>query len=545
MYQRRFANVRKLASFAVLCLTTGFGQLRAADLINVAQISFDGVGGQVTLPSNLVRVHRAIPTPRTLFVQKMASRDVAEIGDFVDFTIQIKNVSSGNFVGVMLHDQLPFGFVYQRSSTRLNGKRVPDPSGVGGTELRFNIGPLPAGQFVTLTYRTLVGVDAFHGDGINRAQARNLVGPAAESNLASVQVQLRSGIFTNRGVIIGKVFVDLNRNRIQDDKEPGVPGVRLYLEDGSYVITDSEGRYSFYGVLERTHVVKLDRTTIPHHVHLESLNNRNAGDGGSVFAEMKGAELLKVNFAIIDASPEALDQINQIRDATAAKEKGEVESNLKSDLNRNGPQPLAADPRSLPSSGLIAPGVGVQPTSQDRTESSDSFILGGSRLAAPSGGAGVGLHGFSSLAPASAPIVPSPVLNPPNPAAASIPSVSLEQEIQAQASGSAFGFVDLKDHDTLPMAQTTVRVKGVLGAKISLRVNGREVPDSRIGKRVTLTDRNIEAIEFIGVELQPGENKLELSQWDQSGLRCLTMPWRMERLLLVSWWNWSIKMVSG
>src|SRR5207237_177204 len=143
-------------------------------------------------------------------------------------------------------------------------------------------------------------------------------------------------------------------------------------------------------------------------------------------------------------------------------------------LNRDGPQPLAADPRSLPSSGLITPGVGVQPTTQDRTQSSDSFILGGSHLEMPPAGPGVGMRGFSSVAPSSTSLVPSPVLNPPNPLAASLSGVPLEQAIEAQPGAESFGFVELKDNDTLPMAQTTVRVVGVLGGRILLKVNGHE-----------------------------------------------------------------------
>ena len=519
MHQRGFATVQTVARYFLIYVTVALTPVRAADVINVANISFDGEGGLVTLPSNLVRVRRALPTPRGLFVHKTASRDVAEPGDFVDFTIQIKNVSQGDFAGVVLHDQLPFGFVYQRGSSRLDLKRTRDPTGTGGTDLHFTIGQVLVGQTVTLTYRVLVGVGAFNGDGTNRAQAHNTIGLPAESNLASVHVELRPGVFTNRGVIIGKVFVDLNGNRIQDKGERGVPGVRIYLEDGSYVITDSEGKYSFYGVLKRTHVVKLDRTTIPPQARLESLNTRNARDGGSAFAEMRGAEMVKVNFAIVDATPEILAQIDELRDATEAKEKGEVDATLRRDLDRDGPQPLAADPKSLPSSGIIAPGVGVQATTQDRTESSDSFILGGnSRPAFPAGGAGVGLHGFSSSAiPTPGPVVPNPVLQPPNPIAASLPGVPLEQVVQTQAREGTPGFIDLKDHDTLPMAQTTIRVKGVLGGTISLLVNGREVPQSRIGKRVTVADRGIEATEFVGVELRPGDNRLEVLQRDQFG----------------------------
>ena len=71
------------------------------------------------------------------------------------------------------------------------------------------------------------------------------------------------GVFSDRGFILGKVFLDCNANGLQDRGEPGVPGVRLFLEDGTFVITDGEGKYSFYGIPNRTHVLKVDRTTLP------------------------------------------------------------------------------------------------------------------------------------------------------------------------------------------------------------------------------------------------------------------------------------------
>ena len=40
-------------------------------------------------------------------------------------------------------------------------------------------------------------------------------------------------------------------------------GVRIFLQDGSYVISDSEGKYSFAGLAARTHVIKVDRPTLP------------------------------------------------------------------------------------------------------------------------------------------------------------------------------------------------------------------------------------------------------------------------------------------
>ena len=517
MYQPSFANVRTLALVLLLLAVGSFAPARASDVVNTATVSFVGPEGAITLPTNLVRAVGIDPVPEggTLFVQKTASRDTAEIGEFVDFTVTVKNVSPVALRQVVIEDGLPFGFVFQRATASIDGVKTSDPQGGGGPSLSFPVGSLDPGRTVTVTYRTRVGVDAPHGDGINRAQATTQTTPAATSNIASVRVILRSGVFTNRGVIFGKVFVDKNQNRVQDAGEVGIPGVRLYTEDGSYAVTDAEGKYSFYGILPRTHVVKLDPLTLPPGAVLEPLNTRNAGDGGSVFAEMKGAEMRKVNFAIANGFDEIMNYVTKMRTAAEANAAGEVTSNLKNSLNRNGPQQLAVDPRSLPSSGLIYPGVSVQPTTQDRTQSADSFVLGGGpQIQIPTMSGNASMRGFSSIAPGpGATSSPSDILNAP---LQMQPSVSLEQAATDKA-GEPFGFIDLKEHDTLPMTQTTVRVKSVVGAKVSLRVNGHEIPDSRIGKRLTLGTQGVEATEYIGVQLQPGENTLELVQIDQFG----------------------------
>jgi uncharacterized repeat protein (TIGR01451 family) len=211
-----------------------------------------------------------IPVDRTgdntvgLFVQKLASRRMAEIGDFVDYTVRVRNVSGRTLADVTLDDQLPHGFAFEPESARLNGRQsLRSASGDRGPRVKLSLGELKVDEIATVTYRTRVGVSAPQGDGINRAQARNQGEPRVQSNVASVRVQLQEGGFTTRGIIFGKVFVDVNGSRIQDAGEPGIPGVRLFIEDGSYVITDAEGKYSFYGISPRSHVLKLDKITLP------------------------------------------------------------------------------------------------------------------------------------------------------------------------------------------------------------------------------------------------------------------------------------------
>ena len=57
--------------------------------------------------------------------------------------------------------------------------------------------------------------------------------------------------------VVGKVYNDCNRNGIQDKGELGVPGVRLYMENGSYVITDREGKYDFTAYRQKPMYLKL------------------------------------------------------------------------------------------------------------------------------------------------------------------------------------------------------------------------------------------------------------------------------------------------
>ena len=79
------------------------------------------------------------------------------------------------------------------------------------------------------------------------------------------------------------------------------------------------------------------------------------------------------------------------------------------------------------------------------------------------------------------------------------------------------GFIDLKDGDILPIAQSTVRVKGSSVSDLKLLVNGEPIDESRIGKKVIVADQKLEAREYIGIPFKPGKNRLELIQTDSFG----------------------------
>ena len=460
---------------------------------------------QVTLLGG--NVHIDVPADnhldpgKGLFVQKSASRTEGEIGDFVEYSVDVKNVSGGPLTNVRLMDILPAGFIYKKGSAMLGGVAIADPVFKGSAHFEVVIPSIADGAVVTLKYRTQIGPGALQGDGINRAQAFATGPPKLVSNVATVKVKLVKGVFTDKSVVIGKVFVDVNHNRIQDEGEPGIPGVRLYVEDGTYSITDSEGKYSIYGLSPKAHVLKVDRTTMPHGSKLEVLNTRNAEYAETLFLDLKRYEMHKANFAEGSASQEVLDEVKR-RSAKGEVVAPELDRTLKDQLSPDGAIVVPPDPRGLPASGIVggapeaapAPAL-TQPVAPKKVEPTNAPVIFTPVL--PEGT----LNSGNSVLPA---------FNDPT-----LPYARLENAITNL--DNKLGFMDLKDKDTLPVAQTTIRVKGNSAGKIVLKVNGAEVPKSFLGKRVENPAKQIQALEYIGVGLKPGNNTLELSLTDPFG----------------------------
>jgi len=49
-------------------------------------------------------------------------------------------------------------------------------------------------------------------------------------------------VFSDQGIIFGKIFIDSDENRLQNDGEWPVGDIKLFLEDGTWVITDENGQ---------------------------------------------------------------------------------------------------------------------------------------------------------------------------------------------------------------------------------------------------------------------------------------------------------------
>lgn len=491
----------------------------------------DGVTGAVQID---VPVDGA--APGGLFVQKVASRRTAEIADVVDYEIRVRNATGSPLAAASVRDTLPRGFGLVQGSAKRDGAAIANPTGAPGPALTFPIGPLAPDAETRFTYRVRIGAGVSSGENRNRALATGttLFGPIT-SNTAVATVRVSAGVLTERGIIFGKVFIDSNKNRVQDEKigtEVGIPGVRVWIEDGTFAITDSDGKYSIYGLSARTHVVKTDPQTLPAGTVLSPLTVRHGGRGDSAFADLQKGELHKVNFAVIDATPALLAQIEKRR-AAGDPFGAEVSGTLQTDLRRT-TDDVTPDSRSLPSTGTVgasgAIGTLSAPASTFDTlnprangivntspngNNATTFDAGGN-VFVPRTPGNTAAFPFgdtdrspgSLLPPGAQNGAPKTAIGPDDLAGfeASLKGLTNELAILSPSNGE----VTASD-------QVNIRLKGLGGADFVLRVNGAEIPPSRIGARLSDAERNLQALEYVGVQLKAGQNLIEAAQKDGFG----------------------------
>jgi large repetitive protein len=258
-------------------------------------------------------VHNHIPldpfSSARLFVTKSVNQRTAEIGDSVEYTVSVVSPDAP-LTNVDLTDRLPIGFRLIPNTVRVDGASAIDPVN-SGSQMTFRLGNLVQNVPVRVQYRIRIGVGAQIGDGVNRASA-SVVG-GVSSNIAQAVVKVTGGVFTSDGCVVGKVFVDCNKNHLQDAGELGIPGVRFYMEDGTYLISDREGKYSYRGLSNGTHVLKVDPRTLPEGSRMTTFSNKNVGDAESVLIDMRSGELFRADFVEGSCKPGILSEVEKRR----------------------------------------------------------------------------------------------------------------------------------------------------------------------------------------------------------------------------------------
>ncbi|MGX8219770.1 hypothetical protein ACWS81_03190 [Psychrobacter celer] len=434
-----------------------------------------------------------------LVVTKESDVKSAELGDYVSYTINITNNGNATAYDVQLKDALPRGFDYVENSVRVSPTTDIDINQAQTTEFKadgkyqvLNLGNMANGESKKITYRVLVGASSLGGDGINRAiaVANNEQGQSLVSREAQWKIDVERGVMNTDGIIIGKVYHDINRDGIQqkEDGELGVAGVRIYMENGNFIVTDPEGKYNFYGVSAKTHVLKVDSTTIPRETELVTQSNRNAGDAGSRFVDLKYGELHRADFAIVGGMGDSTERLNAeliARSKSVSAKNDTLEQAVKTALTLE-PNYDADTTDNVDASGCNING------DLDLGNNCDSAIVND-------------MIGDATNRVDMAVTTVAP------------PAEKELEEYLKEVANNNVTFINLNEGQQLSTYKQMVQVQAPLGSIFTLYANGKAISEQQVGKTAEQEKQNVMAFDYYAVDLKRGSNTLRGVATDVTG----------------------------
>lgn len=237
------------------------------------------------------------PKIGSFWLSKRAGKNLVSAGEYLGYELNLENKDTeGTVFSPVLIDKLPHGFRYQKGSALVNGTTVPDPAvSSDGVTMTFTLADIPAATSVSIRYTAAIGAGAQTGAAINTAVAT--AANSVRSNVAKATVQVQEPFMKSRNIIMGRVVVGACSENAEDMKK-GMGGVGIYLEDGTFVISDKLGMFHFEGVRSGTHVVQLDLDSIPEGYKILPCeqNSRFAGRAYSQFVDMQGGTMWRTDF---------------------------------------------------------------------------------------------------------------------------------------------------------------------------------------------------------------------------------------------------------
>ncbi len=237
------------------------------------------------------------PLASTLFLQKSTVTTIAAPGDFVRYELVIENTATVSTApGVQIIDSFPPAMRFVPGSVLQDGVAAADPMLDSNTlQLVFAVGQLAAGQQVRVSYVVEIVGGSRNEELVNTAVASDANGLV--SNQSQALIRLTEDLFRSSSTLIGRVVeAECSSSSVAEDR--GVEGVRVYLEDGRYAVTDAGGRFHFEGLPPGGHVAQLDPQTVPDYFTASACDSaaRFAGRADSQFVETTRGSLTRADF---------------------------------------------------------------------------------------------------------------------------------------------------------------------------------------------------------------------------------------------------------
>ncbi|MDH3626291.1 MAG: DUF11 domain-containing protein [Acidobacteriota bacterium] len=421
--------------------------------------------------------------PPVLQLTKSANRSSATVGDSVIYSLVAAH--SGTVLDLdntVVVDRLPPTLRYLRGSTTIDGVSAPDPiTAEKGRLLTFGLGLLQPGDGRLVRYATVVAAGAVRGEAINQAhlEAMTPAGSLVVSDQATAAVRLTPGPFRREAQLVGRVFVDDDSDGVPDDGEPGVPGALVTMEDGRGALTDVSGRWSITGVDPGLHVVRIDPATLPSSIIPTIGGTQWVGDAGTRFVEARASTLV---IADLPVGPPLSPR------CSITAEPISYTLPLAIFQDSRGRYDSAAD-RHLQALARLVDDAGVSSDRSMAVKCGDDSVR--QRMAREISAA---LNVVRRIRDS------RPEENRPKSFEQTLRTVKPVAQILSPLEG------DVADRTRIDI---DVIVPTESGSE--LRVNGGLVPERRVGTRSELPSRGLIAMRYVGVELRPGDNVIELN----------------------------------
>ena len=260
------------------------------------------------------------PVSVGVFVSKQASKDLVALGDFLKYEITLENTNlTAQALDVVLTDILPQGFRLVPESARLDGVPVTLRQSGEARNLATDFAVLAPGSSQVLSYVAEVGVGADLGVARNSVTVTGVGIPGQLQAFADVVVE--EDLFATTTFIVGRV----TQGGCEASEQTGLAGVRVWLEDGRFALTDEAGKYHFDDVSPGTHVVQLDQGSIPqsHKLITCAQNSQFAGRNFSQFVDVQAGSMWRADF-YTEGRPAQDSTVMTRLDAVGDKERGQV-----------------------------------------------------------------------------------------------------------------------------------------------------------------------------------------------------------------------------
>lgn len=522
------------------------------DTLNVTEVSYGETGfnsagdGRFSVSTDTVSTVIDIPLDPAnrdslLSIEKRALSESVEPGESVSYQIVVTNRGDSVLESISVIDTPAYGFKLISGSAAQDEIQMVDPdvlrmgtdasglatasqNAIVASTYIFELDSLEPNQSITLSYQMLATAAAIQGDGVNSAvvSGRTLSNIDVTSPVSRAAVRVvRSGVLSEKAIVFGKVFVDSSCDYIQNKSEWPIGGVKLYLLDGSFVVTDEDGQYSFYGMRPGLHVLKLDTMTLPEGLVLKPVDNRNAADAESRFVELSDGDFHRADFATncpqIDAEGvfERLEKRNQDL-------RGDWLIEEASRFNPEAKTRLANDQQRASADGDLSNGLLGEPRLIDKGSKSDKVPHKNTT------------DRQAASAQLEADVIPNaPRLNP------SIENDTLSSKKRQANSLSTLVANSTQMGDPKKLAATITAEQAMQGtwlwpqddlsidgrfmvvvradASPVLYVNDQAIPEAHIGERIGNLRERAELVAWYGVQLTPGMNKVEVKGLDGFG----------------------------